>query len=289
MLWPEAVAQYETRYGELHHAPETRAKVRRVLQLFRAEARVGDLEQIERRHVEAYQLARKNEGMSPATINQHVRHLKAFLEWCVGEEWIPKNPCRRVKMLKQIRRKGDTPSEEQIEKFLGWLRRKKQTFYLDLIKLIANTGLRSGEALHLRPEDVDLKRRLLWTMCRAEYVTKDREERCIPLNDEAAEILRRRILKARGGPLFVGTYGTGKGKIPKVESVAHRIKALASAAGVPGIKCYSLRKFFGTMNAARMPELALAAIMGHEQIETTRKHYVEQARMKLDVRPASIG
>jgi len=35
-----------------------------------------------------------------------------------------------------------------------------------------------------------------------------------------------------------------------------------------------------------MPEIALAAIMGHESIETTRKHYIEAARVNLPTPPA---
>lgn len=189
-------------------------------------------------------------------------------------------------MLRLVKTRRLSVTLGTLTEFLRWLDTRGETFYADLLRLIANTGLRSGEALHLRPEDVDFEARLVWTMVRAEYATKDREERRIPLNSVALEILRRRVMAAGGGPLFVQTTGRGKGKIPHITSVAHAVTRLANQANIPGLTCQTLRQFFGTTNASIMPEVALAAIMGHENIETTRKHYIEAARMNMPTPPA---
>jgi len=284
--WGEGVGVYLERYGELHHAPATRKKVGRILRAFGELISGKALTEILRSDFETYQLARKTAGMAPATINQHVRHLKAFLEWCVGEGWIVSNPGERVKMLRLVKSRRFSISIGTLTEFLRWLDARGQGFYADLLRLIANTGLRSGEALHLRPPDVDFDARLVWTMVRAEYSTKDREERRVPLNDVALKILRRRVMAAGGGPLFLQTTGRGKGKIPHVTSIAHAVTRLAERANIPGLTCQTLRQFFGTTNASIMPEIALAAIMGHESIETTRKHYIEAARVNLPTPPA---
>jgi site-specific recombinase XerD len=62
------------------------------------------LERITRDHVEAYQRARMADGASPATVNAHIRHLRAFLRWCEGEGWIPSDPTRGIRMLKVVKR-----------------------------------------------------------------------------------------------------------------------------------------------------------------------------------------
>jgi len=283
--WGEGVGVYLERYGELHHAPATRKKVGRILRAFGEQISGKALGEILRSDLEQYQLARKNASMAPATINQHVRHLKAFLEWCVGEGWILSNPAERVKMLRLVKARRFSISIGALTEFLRWLDSQGQEFYADMLRLIANTGLRSGEALHLRPSDVDFEARLVWTMVRAEYSTKDREERRVPLNEVALKILRRRVMAAGGGPLFVQKTGRGKGKIPHVTSIAHAVTRLAERANIPGLTCQTLRQFFGTTNASIMPEVALAAIMGHESIETTRKHYIEAARVHLPTPP----
>lgn len=283
--WSEGVGVYLGTYGAIHHAPATRSKVARILVAFGLLVSGKLIGEILRSDLEQYQLTRKDAGLSPATINQHVRHLKAFFEWCVGEGWIVSNPAQRIKMLRLIKTKRLSLSLVTLTEFLRWLDEAGEDFYADLLRLIANTGMRSGEVLHLRPEDVDLDAGLAWTMCRAEYTTKDREERKIPLNQLSRDILRRRILASGGGPLFIGTNGRGKGKIPHVCSVAHAVNRLAKRANIPGLTCYTLRRFFGTNSAGLMPLMALMAIMGHAQPTTTDKFYIERAHMNLPIPP----
>ena len=105
-----AVATYMNEYASIHHAKDTQIRTRSILTMFRKFTceSLGDesfaLERITRDHVEAYQRARMADGASPATVNAHIRHLRAFLRWCEGKGWIPSDPTRGIRMLKVVKR-----------------------------------------------------------------------------------------------------------------------------------------------------------------------------------------
>jgi integrase len=78
-------------------------------------------------------------------------------------------------------------------------------------RMIANTGLRLGEALYLRSEDADLEGKRLHVRNRPDHLTKDREDRIVPINEVALAVLRRRKLAAGGDSgaiLFPSRAGT---------------------------------------------------------------------------------
>jgi len=288
MDWHDATKQYLERYSKVHHALESRRKAERVIRQFGEFAKHPRIEAVTLALVEdwvQFQVERPK-SKSPATINQDVRTLKAVFGWFVANDWIPKNPAKRTRELKLVRRRRAIIPDEGILKALAYLDNRGNLFYADLLRLIWNTGMRSGEALHVRPEDVDFEGRILTTKCRPDYTTKDREERRIPLNDAAISILRRRILASGGGPIFMQAWGRGKGRIPEASSIAHRVKDLGLIAGVPFLTCYVLRHSFATRMAREVPELVLAAILGHSSPSTTRKYYVHNEQIQLPLPPA---
>ena len=290
MDWHDATKQYLERYSKVHHALESQRKAERVIRHFGEFAKHPPIETVSLALVEDWvqYLVERPKSKSPATINQDVRTLKAVFGWFVANDWIPKNPAKRTRELKLIRHRRPIIPDEQILKVLTWLENRGNLFYADLLRLIWNTGMRSGEALHVRPEDVDFEGRILTTVCREDYTTKDREERRIPLNDDAIRILRRRVMAAGGGPLFLQTNGRGKGRIPETTSIAHRVSDLGLIAGVPAFTCYVLRHSYATRMAREVPELVLAAILGHSSPSTTRKYYVHNEQLRLPI-PPSMG
>ena len=150
------------------------------------------------KHLATYKTNRRVEGAAPATINkelQLVRHAfnLAIREW----EWCKDNPMFKVS-LEQVHNQVDrwlTPSEEQrlLATAPGWLR--------ELIIFALHTGMRRGEILSLRWEDVDFSRRTLVVM-----KSKNRDRRTIPLNATVMELLRLQ----KDSESFQGRAGVSK-------------------------------------------------------------------------------
>ena len=117
-----------------------------------------------------------------------------------------------------------------------------------------------------------------------DHLTKDREDRIVPINEVALAVLRRRKLAAGGDSgaiLFPSRAGTPLDR----HNVSHGFKKRARASGVPDANWYALRHTFATRLAESVPEMALAAIMGHSDPKTTSRFYVHRNRMNLPTPP----
>ncbi|HAH45102.1 MAG TPA: hypothetical protein DCM07_09660, partial [Planctomycetaceae bacterium] len=71
--------------------------------------------------------------------------------------------------------------------------------------ILAKTGLRSGELIHLLIEDIDLENGWLHVRNKSElhWKVKTRRERSVPLIEEAVAVLRRVIGDRTSGPVFI--------------------------------------------------------------------------------------
>lgn len=122
------------------------------------------------------------------------RNSKAMFSKAVEWEHIGKNPFNKIKLPKQQEQKPEYLTEEQMENIL-------QTIRHDMIRNIVAfsfyTGCRLSEAVYLRWENVNLEERLV-TIGGADFVTKTRKQRTIPVCDELHILLKRLKDRERG-------------------------------------------------------------------------------------------
>ncbi len=114
-----------------------------------------DVASVTRTDVELY-LAGLGRCMKPVSVHQHYRTLRSFFSWCVQTDLLADTPMRglRMKVPKTLPR---VPDDEAVRRLLGVC---PDTFEghrnKALVALLADSGLRIGEALRLRIADVDL-------------------------------------------------------------------------------------------------------------------------------------
>jgi|LGVE01.1.fsa_nt_gb integrase len=104
---------------------------------------------ITQQHIVQYQLSRA--GMAPGTINKELAHLKGFLSWMVENGYAAPLPFK-IKKLPNKRKLPNIPSPDKIFKFIYAI---NSTPVRAMAWLMFYAGVRSGEAAHLRWEDVD--------------------------------------------------------------------------------------------------------------------------------------
>jgi integrase len=135
--------------------------------------------------VERYRAHRHSQKkITESTVNHDLQCLRHILYWAVDEGFIPENPLTRLKLEKPRRKKRPVMSLEDEEKLL-----QAAAEHLRKIVICAlDTGMRRGEILSQRWEDVDFSRRLL-------YVTHSKtaggESREIPLTKRLFELLSK--------------------------------------------------------------------------------------------------
>ena len=200
-------------------------------------------------HVRDYRAGRHAQRpLRDATINREVSVLRHLLYWAVDEGLLFRNPLTRIRLLPERRtpRPVVTVAEEQA------LLAVAPPHLHALIVAALDTGMRRGELLHQRWEQIDLTRHVL-SVSRSKTI--EGEGREIPLTSRVATLLRTRHQPA--GPVF--TYdGHAIGTIKTTWRTTLR------NAGIRHVRFHDLRHTFNTrlLEAGVLQEVR-KALMGH--------------------------
>lgn len=191
--------------------------------------------------------------VGPETINKRLRTLKAMLSRAVEWEVISRHPFPKVKGAKVTKDKPPTfYSVEQLRLLYQVSDRAP------IWKLMANTGLRRGEALHLRREHV-LKDRL-HVLSEENARTKSTRWRDIPLSPAALSALE--------------DLGKGEWVLPQVtpQSLSRAFLKDARKAGIGGNLHCLRHTFCSHLVMQGIPLRTVQALAGHSTIVMTQKY-----------------
>ncbi|RKG63514.1 site-specific integrase [Corallococcus sp. CA054B] len=195
--------------------------------------------------IEAF-LQEKGRELSPQSLN----HLRGFVSRAFNEarkvgRYGGTNPAAGVKKRKVSRRVGDYLRLEEVPRFFLALADRWRPLFATALY----TGLRKGELLALRKEDVDLRARLL-TVCRSweRDTTKGGHADVIPIAAELVPFLETAMRLSPSALVFPGEDGTMMRRDVALESVLRR--ALGRAGIVTGYSHVCRRKGCGHSEAA---------------------------------------
>jgi len=155
-----------------------------------------------------------------------------------------------------------------------------------LVYLLAYTGVRKGEALSLRPWDIDLDRRILSIEPRITFRPKTKKSAAkLPIADPLAEVFSLWLPRCGGEWVFPGVRlrQPWRGGPPGYKPL-DEIHSVGERAGIQGLTISSFRKTIGTLAKTwGLGQLELKALLRHSNVETQR-WYDEEAVESL--RPA---
>jgi len=218
----------------------------------------------------------KTEPLSASTVHGHVRTLRAFFSWLVAEGQIETNPARDLKPPKVCRKVVSTLSDEEIRAILGVLapvnssNARNQT----IVMLLIDTGLRMGELINLKMDDVHMNEGLL------KVIGKGKKERIVPMGSNAQRALQRYLFRYRPKPfhlsinnVFLSLYGK-----PLTENgIKLMFTRLAKRSRVTRLHAHLCRHTFATRFLINGGDVfTLQQILGHSTLEMVR-HYVNLA------------
>jgi len=209
--------------------------------------------------IERYKLDRL-QLVSPATVNRELAGLKRLFN--LADQWglyRGRNPVKGVRFLDENNLKVRTLSESEEAGLLA----SCSPYLQDMIKFAINTGLRLGEILNLKWEEVDLEARLIRMIVR-----KNRRMLEVPLNDNALAVVN-------------GWYG-----LRKCEYVFYNpetgdqwkdlwlgLKKGCRKAGMEGVTWHTLRHTFASrLNSNGADLVTVKELLGHADIKTTMRY-----------------
>jgi integrase len=219
--------------------------------------------------------------LSPTTINYHVTILGEVLGAAVRAGRIPKNPAQGIRKLPTGRNREDhmqvlDPAE--VRRFLEAATDELQPLFTTAVM----TGLRLGELLALRWEDVDLDGAVL-TVRRSlgrlrtddgyqllDTQPKSKKSRRVELSSDVVRILRTMPSRFGGGRVF---QRRGKPYDP-ADLVGRDFRRTLRKAGLRRIRFHDLRHTYASLLIASgaHPKF-IQAQLGHSSITTTLNTY----------------
>jgi integrase len=238
----------------------------------------------------------RKQGVAETTIKGYLAHLKAALNWAVGQKLLleraefPK--VHRSKRSNGTPMKGRPPKSEEFErmisavpKVVGEARAADWVHYLWGVWF---SGLRLEESLNLwwdRPEKIypEFPKDGHPILRIPGELEKGNTDRLHPMAPEFALFLQKTPESLRTGPVFrlngrQGRYGPHQvSKIVSKIGEAARVKVFTDPKDPTNVKyasTHDLRRAFGVRWAARISPTELMVLMRHRSIQTTLRYYV---------------
>lgn len=128
----------------------------------------------------------QNKKRAPATVVRYIASLSSVFEAAIKDwNWIEKNPVRLIRKPSVSNARQRYLTEDECERLLASCLESRNPYLYSVVVLALGTGMRRGELLGLRWEDVDLKEKVI-TLKK----TKNGSVRCIPLVEMTFNILK---------------------------------------------------------------------------------------------------
>lgn len=273
--------------------PSTRAMYEDLSRLYIA-PHIGGVQLVELRaqHLDrmyaAITVGVRGQPLSPATIRRIHAVLRSALNSAVRRRLLPYNPADHIELAPENPKRPKPWTADECLRFLAAIREDR---LYPLYRLYLFTGLRRGEGLGLRWEDVDLDEKALWV---SEQITEvsgkatvgspktRRSVRRVALDETTVQMLREHheaqlaereawhLPAAPHGRVFTREDGTSY----RPEYVTKHFGALVRATGMRHVRLHDLRHTSASLALkAGVPMKVVSDRLGHSTIAVTANLY----------------
>jgi len=199
-------------------------------------------------------------GLGASGRNRHLTMLKALFN--KGIQWglVGQNPCRSISRLREPGPRTRFLNHEEIQKLVE---SASKEFHPVLITAL-HTGMRRGEILNLKWNDVDLENRIVTVQD-----SKSGKKRMIPMDDTLYETLRILPSRFQRGYVFPSSVNRGK---PRYDFKRQFHNALENAE-IEDLRFHDLRHTFAShLVMAGVDIKTVQELLGHATLTMTMRY-----------------
>lgn len=217
---------------------------------------------------------KQEKNSSKITIDNIRRIFSSFFSWLEDEDYILKNPVRRIHRVKTGRVVKEVLTDENLEILRDQC---KDIRDLALIEILISTGIRVGELVKLNIDDIDFYER------ECVVFGKGESERIVYF-DARTKIHLIEYLESRNDEnpaLFVSLNKPNKRL--GISGVETRLRELGKKCNIPKVHPHKFRRTLATNAIDKgMPIEQVQKLLGHVQIDTTMQYaMVNQSNVKI--------
>ena len=204
---------------------------------------------------------------TPATVNRYLALLShaytiAIKEW----QWVAVNPVIQISKPREAQGRSRFLSDEERERLLNVCSSSKNTHLFTLVTLALSTGMRRGEMLGLRWENIDIQNRRITL-----FITKNGERRGVPLVGKAYELIKELFLKLE--PENKDLLFPSPNNSKKPISIRTAWETVLKKSRIENFRFHDLRHSTASylaMNGASL--LEIADILGHKTLQMVKRY-----------------
>ncbi|MDS1005318.1 tyrosine-type recombinase/integrase [Clostridium sporogenes] len=208
-------------------------------------------------------LGARCKDMKPSSVNGQISILKSFFGWLNDEEYIPKNPAKKLKQTKEPKRVRKPLTEEEAELLRQACETERQKA---LTEFLISTGCRLDEVFKVDKDNIN------WHEMSLFVVGKGDKERKVYFNTKAKILLKKYLFSREDDdPALFVTSKRPYHRLGK-RSIQREFKKIANMAGIEkSIHPHLFRHSFATYKInSGMSLPVLQHLMGHENPSTTQ-------------------
>jgi integrase len=277
-------------YSKHNHKPSTHESYGFILNkhLLPAFGKLS-LNQIKKKNVKDFLYSKQNEGLSYSTAKNLKACLGSILSQAEDDEIITQNPVARAgKIIHQPEEREDKIT------YLTWEEKNrleatvKEHFpkWYPLLLTALRTGVRIGELIALKPEDIDFEH--MFVEVRRSCVrgqmtsTKSNKMRKVDMSPQLAEVLKRYLTARKEDAIRRGwgkppqtLFYNEEGRVLNPKNFGHAVfRKWVKKAGLKHITFHSLRHTYATLRLQKGDNiLDVSKQLGHSDIKITTKTY----------------
>jgi len=216
--------------------------------------------------VERIEAKKQPKGLSAKTVRNINQVISSAMDLAVAQKIILENPTNACSLPRVEHKEMQTISAEQLQSFLEEAKRSGvyEMYYIEL-----STGLRRGELLGLKWEDVDMKQgiirvrrqvsRIDGKIVEAPLKTKN-SYRAVTISPQAIEVLKAQKEKTNDEYVFPSPNG-GPISPDSVNNMLHRV---LDRAGIPRVRFHDMRHTFATLALQNGVDIkTVSGMLGH--------------------------
>jgi len=235
------------------------------------------LESIRPDHIQAFYTHLKEKGLSARTVQYIHTILHKTLKQAMRWGLVSRNVCDLVDVPKPQRQAPELLTAEQINLFLEHIKDHK---YYPIYVVAVYTGMRQGEILGLRVNDVDLVKGYIFVRHQVQWVQgvgfiysdvkTEKSRRLIPLPKKAVDVLKEHMVGIDSELVFTSSTGN-----PVYHNNLFRhFKETLKELEFPNVTFHSLRHLHATLLLIEgIHPKVVQERLGHSQISTTLDTY----------------